>query len=639
MSRVVFRWRLAAPAILVSVLISLSWICYQALSARAGAVRDSASAKRIAVSVGALDLGSLGNTSRAELAGSASDFRDAIAFAGRLYLCAPGALYAYDSEGVLIQAWHSGRELPAAELVSLTTAPGHNGLELFIATRGAGVLAFDGARFRQILPAGPRLRNVTALLGLPTGRLVLGTTDDGALVWDGENLSQLAPQLKQVHVTALAGSDADIWIGTLASGVYRLHAGQLDGLAASLPDAHVLSLAVRGGKSWVGTAVGVVEFDDGRKVRTLAEGYFAKSIEAGGDVGDETLAVGTEDEGVVTVPLGHDIRAGRGGDAPEITAPVERIFRLDGVRYALAGALYRSAGGWTRILDRERGQLTDRDIAALSIAPDGRIWVGFFDRGLDIADPQFENVTHLEDGHLFCVNRIAQDPGGLRTAVATANGLVMFDAGAKIRQVLGHKDGLLADHVTDVVFRPGGMVIATPAGLSFVGADGIRSIYAFQGLVNNHVYALASAGDRIAAGTLGGLSLLQNEAIQVNYTTANSAMKHNWISAVARVGDEWFAGTYGAGVMRLDASGQWHTFPDFRGHIEVNPNAMTVERGMLYVGTLGQGLWIDNLATGRWTNTTAGLPSTNVTAIAAGNGSVYVGTDNGLVRFHEEDLR
>jgi hypothetical protein len=183
------------------------------------------------------------------------------------------------------------------------------------------------------------------------------------------------------------------------------------------------------------------------------------------------------------------------------------------------------------------------------------------------------------------------------------------------------------------------MVIATPAGLSFVGAGGIRSLYAFQGLVNNHVYALASSGDRLAAGTLGGLSLLQNEAIQVNYTTANSALKHNWISAVARVGDEWFAGTYGAGVMRLDASGQWHTFPDFRGSIEVNPNAMAVEHGMLYVGTLGQGLWIDNLATGRWTNITGGLPSTNVTAIAAGNGSVFVGTDNGLVRFHEEDLR
>lgn len=643
MSRVVFRWRLAAPAILVSVAIFSSWICYRALAARAEATRDSLSAARIAVEVRELDSRNAGTAAHGEPIGSAVEFRDAAAFNGHLYLCAPDGLYAYDATGELLRTWRSGRDLPATELVSLTTAPGRSGLELFIATRGAGVLTFDGSRFRQILPADPKLRNVSAMLGLSTGRLLLGTPGDGVLVWDGDHLSQLSPQLKSLHVTALVGSDADLWIGTLNAGVYRFHAGQLDALADSLPDPHVLSLALRDGKAWVGTPVGVVEFEDGRKVRTLAEGYFAKSL----DAGDDTLAVGTEDEGVITVPLARETRAVREPGAQEMNAPVERIFSLDdGVRYALAGTLYRSGGpnatgetAWTPVLAREHGQLADRDIAALSIAPDGRIWVGFFDRGLDIADAQFENVTHLEDDHLFCVNRIAEEPGGLRTAVATANGLVMFDAAGKVRQILGHKDGLLADHITDVVFRTGGMVVATPAGLSFVGADGVRSLYAFQGLVNNHVYALAAAGDRIAAGTLGGLSLLQNEAIQVSYTTANSALKHNWISAVARVGDEWFAGTYGAGVMRLDAAGQWHTFPEFRGNIEVNPNAMLVENGTLYVGTLGQGLWIDDLATGRWTSTTAGLPSANVTAIAAGNGFVYVGTDNGLVRFHAEDLR
>src|ERR1035437_9978150 len=130
MFRVFFRWRLAASAILVSVVVSLSWIGYQALSARAVAAKDSASAKRIAVSAGALDLRSLANASRGEPISSAAEFRDAAAFGGHLYLCAPDALYAYDTAGTLIQRWRSGRELPAAELVSLTTAPGHNGPEL-----------------------------------------------------------------------------------------------------------------------------------------------------------------------------------------------------------------------------------------------------------------------------------------------------------------------------------------------------------------------------------------------------------------------------------------------------------------------------------------------------------------------------
>ena len=54
----------------------------------------------------------------------------------------------------------------------------------------------------------------------------------------------------------------------------------------------------------------------------------------------------------------------------------------------------------------------------------------------------------------------------------------------------------------------GRVIAATPAGVSFIDASGISSIYAFQGLVNNHVYALASDGARTLAGTLGGLSIL-----------------------------------------------------------------------------------------------------------------------------------
>jgi ligand-binding sensor domain-containing protein len=204
---------------------------------------------------------------------------------------------------------------------------------------------------------------------------------------------------------------------------------------------------------------------------------------------------------------------------------------------------------------------------------------------------------------------------------------------------MDRRDGLLADHVTDVLFRSGGMVVATPAGLTLADAGGVRSLYVLQGLVNNHVYTLASDGDRLAAGTLGGLSLLENDTVQANYTTANSALRHNWISALARVGSEWFAGTYGAGVMRLDASGRWSAFPDLKGGFDVNPNAMAQTSDTLYVGSLGEGLWVYSKPTDRWTNVTAGLPSLNVTAVAAGNGFVYAGTDNGLVRFREGELR
>ena len=117
---------------------------------------------------------------------------------------------------------------------------------------------------------------------------------------------------------------------------------------------------------------------------------------------------------------------------------------------------------------------------------------------------------------------------------------------------------------------------ATPAGLTFLDASGARSMYAFHGLVNNHVYALGVSGDELMAGTLGGLSLLNKGDVAANYTTTTSNLKHNWITAVVPVGAEWMVGTYGAGILGLDRSGRFHSFETASGQFEVNPNAMLV---------------------------------------------------------------
>ncbi len=627
MLRFFFRRRLAALALLLALVLTFSSVCYRALRARDQASLEAGAARHVAITFAAVE--PYRNPAIEPIA-SREEFRDSAVLHGRLYLCDPKGLYGYDSNGGLRESYEAGRELPAGELVAL----GASSTELFVATSGAGVLVFDGTHFHQLLPADSRLRSFTAVLSLDTGRVLLGSAH-GVFVWDGKTLDSFLPALQPAHITALAGSDADLWIGTLADGVWRLHAGELDHLASNLPDPHVLSIAVTYSTAYVGTPIGAVEFRDGKKSRSMAEGYFARAL----DVDDQSLAVGTEDEGIVTVPLRSEVRSAGFAQEP-LKAPVERIFRMDGIRYALAGSIYAFQGSnWTSVLKPRTGVLNDRNVSSLALGHDGRVWVGYFDHGLDVASADFDEVRHFEDEHLFCVNRIVEDPTGGRTAVATANGLVTFDPSLTVRQLLGRKDGLLSDHVTDVLFRTGGMAIATPAGLSIAGPEGMRSVYVFHGLVNSHVYALAADGNLIAAGTLGGLSLLDRDVVSVSYTTANSGLKHNWISALARVGDEWFAGTYGAGVMQLDSSGHWSGFADLKAGFEVNPNAMAQSGDSVYVGSLGKGMWVYSRRAGRWRNVTEGLPSLNVTALAVGGGYVYAGTDNGLVRFREGDLR
>jgi ligand-binding sensor domain-containing protein len=164
-------------------------------------------------------------------------------------------------------------------------------------------------------------------------------------------------------------------------------------------------------------------------------------------------------------------------------------------------------------------------------------------------------------------------------------------------------------------------------------------MYAFHGLVSNHVYALGVSGDDLMVGTLGGLSVIDHEDVKLNYTAGSSGLKQNWITAVVLVGDEWMLGTYGSGIVGLDRAGHFRTFEKATVEMEINPNAMLVTPQHVLAGTLGKGLYVYDREKQRWTVLTDGLPSLNVTALTESDGTIYVGTDNGLVRIQEQKLQ
>jgi len=567
-------------------------------------------------------------------------FADAVAFGGGFYLCGPAGLFEYDAQGALKQRYRPGLELPPAPLGNLAVATGSGQPELYITTMGEGLAILGSGGFRQIRPVEPAYRKLTAVLPLATGQVLLGTEKDGVIAYDGKRMGAFHPSLTKLSVTALGGDYADLWVGTIDRGVAHFHAGQFDSFATNegLPDQQVLSLAVDGERAFAGTPVGVAEFDGGKFTRVLAPGTFARALMVHGD----TLLIGTLEQGVVAVPL-QTAAARPMVRQPEMRAArIERIFRMGANLYAVARdgvySLGTNGNAWQQILEPGTALLADAHVSALAADAAGRLWVGYFDRGLDVLDAGLAHATHIENDAVFCVNRIALDPRGRRTAVATANGLVMFDAAAKERQTLTRRDGLIADHVTDVELSGDGMTIATPAGITIVDNSGMRSLNAFHGLVNNHVYAISSEGQTMLAGTLGGLTVLENGVVKASYTTSNSRLKHHWITALGRVGGEWFAGTYGAGVQRLDGMGQWQSFAEAGDGIVVNPNAMLVTEARVYAGTLDRGLYVYDRRGGRWSQIGAGLPSRNVTALAARDGYIYIGTDNGLVRIAERNL-
>ncbi|MGA2277097.1 MAG: hypothetical protein ABSG00_05805 [Terracidiphilus sp.] len=621
-----------------------------------------------------------------EAISSPAIYKSAVIYQGRICLAGPAGLYTYSINGEQERVYRAGIDLPAAPLgeMAVGVLTDARQPELLIATLGEGVLAFDGQHFRQIRAKSEEARVVTALLPLSSGRLLMGTAKLGLLIYDGKTLKRFHPTTDNVYVTYLAGSEAELWVGTLNDGVLWWHGGQTTriGEEQGMPDRRVEQIALSEGDAYVGTPMGVAEVRDGKVARVLAKGRYAHALLIDGD----SLLVGEMEGGVFRLPLtgpedgvkarrpivalvrGEELAASSpepSGKADGIidrhstrnhlpVPPIVNLFRQESKpftveeflavgtsRYALATAgLLRleTDGAWRKIFSESSAQLTDRNISALLVASDSRLWVGYFDRGLDMISANGSEVRHVENEHVFCVNRIVEESRQGAVAVAAANGLVIFDRDGRQKQVLGRAEGLIADHVNDVALYDGGMALATPAGITFLDASGAHSIYAFQGLVNNHVYALGASGDQLVAGTLGGLSLLTGDTVRRNLTTSTSGLKHNWITALAKVGDEWLVGTYGAGILRLGTDGSVTATDATRMGVVVNPTAIVADGRMVLAGTLGQGLLVGDATGTRWKSVTAGLPSLNVTALAIRDGVVYVGTENGLVRISEDKL-
>jgi ligand-binding sensor domain-containing protein len=588
-------------------------------------------------------------------------FKSAAVFQGHIYLAGPAGLFAYSIDGALEHICRTGMDLPAAPLGQMAVGilTDSHQPELLIATLGQGVMAFNGHLFRQILAQQDEARTVTAVLPLASGRLLIGTAKLGLLIYDGKTLKRFHATTDNVYVTALAGSEAELWVGTLNDGLLYWRGGQTEriGEEQGLPDRRVEQIALADGRAYVGTPMGVAEIHEGKIARVLARGTYAHALLADRD----SLFVGQVEDGVKRLSLAGPVSDNKArrpivaqaqadlGDSATRAAvsrgtaglTVEQFLAVGDSRYALAGdGLLRQEpdGEWRRILSGGGSQLTDSDISALLVASDGRLWVGYFDRGLDILTASGGKASHVENEHVFCVNRIVEDARHGEVAVATANGLVLFDRDGHQKQVLAREAGLIADHVTDIALYGDGMALATPAGITFLDASGAHSLYAFQGLVNNHVYALGASGNQLVAGTLGGLSLLVDGSVRRNLTTATSGLKHNWITGLVAVGNEWLVGTYGAGVLRLAADGSVTPTDATRSGVVVNPAAMVADGRLVLAGTLGQGLMVGDATGTRWKTVVAGLPSLNVTALAIRNGVVYVGTENGLVKISEDKL-
>ena len=201
-----------------------------------------------------------------------ADYTCGAFFASDLYLAGPGGLSIYAPDGTLRRTMRTGTELPVAPIVAIASGRlrGATDAQLLLATSGAGLLILDpnphGAPvLHQLSPDSADTGDLTSLLVLPSGDLLLGTRHAGVLAFNGTALLPLEATAKQAReITALAAVDsASYLIATRNTGVFYVHAGTVQhaDTASGMPDNQVDALAIANGKAFAGTPLGTAEFE------------------------------------------------------------------------------------------------------------------------------------------------------------------------------------------------------------------------------------------------------------------------------------------------------------------------------------------------------------------------------------------
>ncbi|MEA1676006.1 two-component regulator propeller domain-containing protein [Nitrospirillum sp. BR 11163] len=272
--------------------------------------------------------------------------------------------------------------------------------------------------------------------------------------------------------------------------------------------------------------------------------------------------------------------------------------------------------------------LSASDVFAVLSAHDGRVWMGFFDGGIDVVDPQGGRITALrpdpnrpEDAlPPDIVFRMAQDEAG-RVYIATRRGLYRADPAA---------------NAVHRVALPGGRDPAAPA-MSVIIRDGLLWLGGEEdGL---HSYTLDGPG-----GTPGRLMFGSAPADQ-------DRLSDRTIRALlAGTGRDLWVGTRN-GLNHIDiATGAVEQIPPAPGDPKGLPDpyvtSLLVDRqGRLWVGTFGGGLALmtgrgpDDKPRFRRFGLAQGMPHPNVCSLEMdGDGVIWAGTDDGLARIDPETL-
>ena len=541
-----------------------------------------------------------------------SETRDFIKFQDSYYAATSGGLVQYDETGKPEKHFTILDGLPESDLTALAVYQN----KLFIGTRTENLLTFDGEKFENYVWTDRQSQAVTSFLE-SDGKLLIGTFNGGLIEFDGNEFTEIKANEKRIStINVLFKTDSKLAIGTFDNGlkIYENGIWKEYSIGENLPSNRIVGIAQRDKNLYVATDFGlaVLQKNAFRSLVTLPA--------IPGLISNNNQLFFTKDDGGIYV-FENSLR--------EFSVSKSKLQKAHLVSTNEKLWLV-SNKGISEITDAkiksfnqvESSLPTDNFISALTLDKNDNLWLGTFRNGIDVFSPEGKKIKHLESEIVREINYLQTKNDTI--SAATSGGLVNFKKDFSSEE-LTKKDSLPSNSITHFSED----FTATAKGLVFRQNGKVHLISAVNGLPNNSTYTTLQIGQKLYAGTLGGLAQIENNRVVRTFKDSNSNLTTNWVTALCRADERIFIGTYGGGIFELTPSGEIRSFEPETGKFVVNPNALFSDETHLYAGTLN-GVKILDLQTQAWKSVRDILPSETVISIAGDENNIYFGTTNGL---------
>ncbi|MCK4396260.1 hypothetical protein KAW96_06650 [candidate division WOR-3 bacterium] len=308
---------------------------------------------------------------------------------------------------------------------------------------------------------------------------------------------------------------------------------------------------------------------------------------------------------------------------------INRLRVLNNKLFALTseGVYLLEDGKWS-VFYRPSGDIPLNYITSL-LKTGIQLIIGTFEDGCFSLKSNRLHRLNIEKG----VNEINQIvSAGNALFIASNSGLFLLDQRG-VKKI----EGLPSHFVSSVLIRGKKLIAGTSRGFGLMDLVhfNIKNFGSFQGLINNRVYALAHSEDKIILGTLGGISVFDGKSFK-NFTSANSALKSNWINGLIDTGSRIYIGTYGGGISYLDKE-DIKSIEETKG-VEVNHNGLFYKKPYLFACTCKNGLFVYNEKENKGKFLRGLFPLDDVTAIYVDDEYFYIGTEQGLYKIESKEM-